>query len=230
MRRQLCSLMLATGVAAAGAVQASRSTPSNTPQPVGLARAAQVPASQAVTAQTERAILDKYCVTCHNQQRKTAGRMLDSLDVAKVPESAETWEKVIAKLHAREMPPKGMPQPDQATRSGLISWLETTIDRAAELKPDPGRVPAHRLNRTEYTNAIRDLLAVNIDGKALLGPDDMDQQGFDNIAGVLSVSPVHMERYMAAARTISRLAVGDPSFVPVFDTYQVLRAWDQDDR
>ena len=186
------------------------------------------PSAQAIGA--PRQVLDKYCVTCHNEQRKTANLMLDRMDVEKVSDAAETWEKVIRKLRAREMPPRGMPQPDLDTRNGLVSWLETTIDHAAGARPDPGRVPVHRLNRAEYTNAVRDLLAVNIDARSLLGPDDVDQQGFDNIAGVLSVSPVHMERYMAAARTISRLAVGDPSIVPVFDTYQVLRAWDQDDR
>jgi mono/diheme cytochrome c family protein len=177
-----------------------------------------------------RAILDKYCISCHNQQRKTANLALDEMDVARVSGDAEGWEKVVAKLRAGEMPPRGAPQPDLGTRYALITSLESSIDRAAEANPNPGRVSAHRLNRTEYTNAIRDLLALNIDGRALLAPDDVDRQGFDNIAGVLSVSPVHMERYMAAARTISRLAVGDPTFVPVFDTYQLVRAWDQDQR
>jgi len=199
---------------------------------VGLtaALAAQDAASKRAPSLPPRAVLDKYCVTCHNDRLKTAGLLLDHLDIDKVSDSAETWEKVVRKLRAREMPPKGMPQPDIETRNGLVEWLENTIDQAAQTAPDTGRVPVHRLNRAEYTNAIRDLLAVNIDGKSLLGPDDVDQQGFDNIAGVLTVSPVHMERYMAAARTISRLAVGDPTIVPVFDTYQILRAWDQDDR
>jgi hypothetical protein len=179
----------------------------------------------------ERATLDKYCVSCHNAQRKTAGLMLDAMDLAVMGgEAAENWEKVVRKLRAGEMPPKNMPQPDNTMRTALITGLEARLDRAATAAPNPGRVPVHRLNRTEYMNAIRDLLAVEIDGRALLAPDDVDRQGFDNIAGVLSVSPVHMERYMTAARAISRLAVGDSTFVPVFDTYQLIRAWDQDER
>ena len=196
---------------------------------VSLRKAQGPPA--AADAGSARAILDKYCITCHNQKRKTANLALDEMDVARVGgASAETWEKVVRKLRAGEMPPRGAPQPEAATRLTLISSLESSLDRAAEAQPNPGRVVAHRLNRAEYTNAIRDLLALNIDARALLAPDDVDRQGFDNIAGVLSVSPVHMERYMAAARTISRLAIGDPTFVPVFDTYQLIRPWDQDKR
>ena len=189
------------------------------------------PADPVASANAPRAILDKYCVACHNQQRKVANLMLDQMDLAQVSgEAAEGWEKVVRKLRAGEMPPRGAAPLEPAIRAALIASLEASIDRAAESQPNPGRVAVHRLNRTEYTNAIRDLLALNIDGRTLLAPDDVDQQGFDNIAGVLSVSPVHMERYMAAARTISRLAVGDPTFVPVFDTYQLIRAWDQEER
>jgi cytochrome c5 len=232
MRVEIPAILVVAGVTVGVAAQVGTPERAQPPRQTPSAAVAQSlePAPGVPDATAARQIVTRYCVTCHNQQRKTAGLMLDQLDISKVTEHPEAWEKVLHKLHAREMPPKGMPQPDLSVRNALIAWLEATIDKAAEAAPDPGRVPAHRLNRAEYTNAIRDLLALDIDGKELLGPDDMDQQGFDNIAGVLSVSPVHMERYMAAARTISRLAVGDPTIVPVFDTYQILRMWDQDDR
>jgi hypothetical protein len=132
------------------------------------------------------------------------------------------WEKVLHKLGTGEMPPMGMPKPEATSFETMVSWLESSLDRAADVNPDPGRVDVHRLNRTEYTNAIRDLLALEIDGKAFLLPDEADS-GFDNVAASLTMSPAHPERYMSAARKISRLAVGDPTMgeVPDFDLYQV---------
>ena len=183
----------------------------------------------AAGASPQRAFLNRYCVTCHNQKAKTAGLMLDKMDLVNIPEGAEVWEKVVAKLHSNAMPPQGMPRPDKASAEALVSWLETALDRAAAAKPNPGRPLVHRLNRVEYTNAIRDLLAMDVDGAALLPPDDSGF-GFDNIADVLSVSPMLMERYLSAARKISRIAVGDTTIRPATDTYSVNKYIRQDDR
>jgi cytochrome c551/c552 len=177
-----------------------------------------------------RAMLDKYCVTCHNQRLKTAGLMLDKVDVEHAGADAQTWEKVLRKLRAREMPPPGSPHPDDATYTAVSDQLEKMLDMAAAANPNPGRVAVHRLNRTEYANAIRDLLGLRIDGKSLLSADEADQEGFDNVASVLSVSPVLLEGYLSAARTISRLAVGDPTIAPVADTFRIPTALNQDDR
>ena len=158
-----------------------------------------------------RAMLDKYCVTCHNERLKTAGLMLDRADVDHAGSGAQTWEKVLRKLKTREMPPPGSPRPDAATYTAVSDQLEKALDAAAAANPNPGRVAVHRLNRTEYTNAVRDLVGLRVDGKSLLSADEADQEGFDNVASVLSVSPALLEGYLSAARTISRLAVGDPT-------------------
>jgi len=182
-----------------------------------------------VSSGPDRALLDKYCVTCHNQRLKTAGLTLDTLDVTNVAADGEVWEKVVRKLRSRAMPPLGLPRPDEATYSAFAARLETALDRAAAANPDPGRPTIHRLNRVEYTNAIRDLLALDIDGRALL-PADEAGYGFDNIADVLSVSPALLQRYLIAAQKVSRLAVGDPSLRPVSETYDVPRTQFQEDR
>ena len=174
--------------------------------------------------------LDRYCVTCHNAKLKTAGLSLEQVDSSRVGLDAEMWEKVARKLRTREMPPSGIPRPDHATYEQLVSTLETALDEAAAADPHPGRVVIHRLNRTEYTNAIRDLLSLDVDGRALLPADEPDQQGFDNVAGVLSVSPRLLENYMTAANTISRLAIGDGTISPVEDTVRIPTATVQDDR
>jgi Protein of unknown function (DUF1592)/Protein of unknown function (DUF1588)/Protein of unknown function (DUF1587)/Protein of unknown function (DUF1585)/Protein of unknown function (DUF1595)/Planctomycete cytochrome C len=177
-----------------------------------------------------RAVLDQYCVTCHNERLKTAGLMLDKADTTRVGANAETWEKVLRKLRSGEMPPPARPRPDAATYAGMSAFLEKALDDAAAATPNPGRVAVHRLNRTEYTNSIRDLLGLQIDGKTLLSADEADQEGFDNVASVLSVSPALLEGYLSAARTISRLAVGDPSINPVSDVFKIPTALVQDDR
>ena len=174
--------------------------------------------------------LDRYCVTCHNAKLKTAGLSLEQVDTSRVGLDAEMWEKVARKLRTREMPPSGIPRPDQATYEQLVSRLETALDEAAAIDPHPGRIAIHRLNRTEYTNAIRDLLSLDVDGRALLPADEPDQQGFDNVAGVLSVSPRLLENYMTAANTISRRAIGDATITPVEDTVRIPTATEQDDR
>ena len=178
------------------------------------------PQASAAPASAQRALLDKYCVTCHNEKTRTAGLMLDKMDVEHVPDGAETWEKAIRKLRGGMMPPQGMPRPDENTKYAFINYLETSLDRAAAAKPNPGRAPLHRLNRTEYGNAVRDLLGVETDVTALLPADD-ESDGFDNIADVLKVSPSLLEQYLAASSKIAALAVGDPSMTPVSQLYQV---------
>ena len=155
--------------------------------------------------------------------------MLDGMDVEHVGEHAEAWEKVVRKLRARAMPPVGRARPDRATYAAVAAALETALDRAGAADPNPGRTTTHRLNRTEYANAIRDLLGLEVDGRALLPPDDADL-GFDNMADILSVSPALLERYLSAARKIGRLALGDPTGDPTTETYVVPKLRFQDHR
>src|SRR5690349_13146894 len=178
-------------------------------------------------AAAERALLDKYCVTCHSNKLRTGGLSLQGLDLGRVPETAETWEKVIRKLRVGAMPPQGMPRPDKAAMGGLASYIEGTLDRAYAANPNPGQAAMHRLNRAEYANAVRDLLALDVDSTALLPPDD-ESSGFDNIAEVLKMSPSLMERYLSASWNISRQAVGDSRIVPTTATYRVRPDLSQD--
>ena len=157
-----------------------------------------------------------YCLGCHNARTKAGDLVLEGMDLAQVSEHADAWEKVVRKLRGGLMPPAGMPRPDDATYTRLRTSIERRLDRAGSVRPDPGRTEvAHRLNRLEYTNAIRDLLAVEINAPDLLPADD-SSYGFDNIAGVLKMSGALIERYLSAARVISRLAVGSPP--PTIDT------------
>jgi len=181
------------------------------------------------TSASVRATLDKYCVTCHNQRLRTAGLSLEALDTADIPKYAELWEKVIARLRTNAMPPAGAPRPDGATLTEIAEWVETSLDQVAARHPNPGRPPLHRLNRAEYANAVRDLLAVEIDARALL-PADEQGYGFDNNAGALTLSPGLMDRYLLAARRIARMAVGAASTRPVVETFPVSRLLTQDDR
>jgi mono/diheme cytochrome c family protein len=192
--------------------------------------AAQVAGTAAAGTSPQRALLDKYCVTCHNERLKTAGLVLEKLDVGNVGEVPAVWEKVARKVRTGQMPPNRMPRPDDAAAKALVSYLEVGLDRAAAAHPNPGRVAVHRLNRTEYANAIRDLLDLEVNGRSLLPADDVDQHGFDNIASVLSVSPALLEAYISSARKVSRLAVGDTKLVPVFETYSIPSALTQDTR
>jgi len=177
-------------------------------------------AASAQSGTSPRAVIDQYCVTCHSERAKTGGLVLENLDTANPGANAEIWEKVIKKLHSGVMPPAGAPRPDKATYQGLISGLEQSLDRAAAAAPDPGRPAIHRLNRSEYTNAVRDLLALDVDGKALL-PADNSGYGFDNVADVLTVSPGLLERYLLAAKKISRLVVGDAATRPAASAYNI---------
>ena len=191
----------------------------------------QVPSGTSVsTARVElRATLDKYCVACHNDRLKTANLTLQSGNVDLVGVHPDVWEKVARKLRTHEMPPPGRPRPDASTYSLLATQLETALDKASAANPNPGRVAVHRLNRAEYTNAVRDLLGLEVDGRALL-PDDSNQESFHNIASVLSVSPALLERYLLAASQVSRLAVGSAVRAAVTDTYRVPKALVQDQR
>jgi hypothetical protein len=195
-----------------------------------LPAAAQDASNAASQAATEfSSVLNRYCVTCHNDRLKTANLILGQLDIEDPPASAPAWEKVIRKLRSGQMPPVGLPRPEPAFYSGFATYLETQLDRASAAHPNPGRPAVHRLNRAEYTNTVRDLLGVEFDSAALLPADDASR-GFDNNADILSVSPLLLERYMAAARKISDLAVGDPEIRPFAASYDVSRRLVQDDR
>jgi mono/diheme cytochrome c family protein len=170
-----------------------------------------------------RALVSKYCVTCHNERLKTAGLLLDKADAERVSSSPEVWEKVVVQLRSRAMPPSSMPRPDSATYDTVATWLEGELDRAALARPNPGR-PAnlHRLNRTEYANAVRDLLGVEIDAASML-PPDAQAHGFDTNADALGVEPALLDRYLTAAAKIARVAIGDPTLRPAVDRYTAVR-------
>ena len=175
--------------------------------------------------------LQRYCVTCHNDRLRTADLSLADLDLTQVGTHAELWEGVVAKLRTRAMPPVGRPRPETAVYDQLAGWIETEIDRVAVTRPNPGRTEAvHRLNRAEYANAVRDLLALDVDVAALLPADDFDEFGFDNMGNVLSVSPALMGRYLSAARKIGRRALGETPLGPAIDTYEVPILLVQNDR
>jgi mono/diheme cytochrome c family protein len=174
-----------------------------------------------------RQTINAYCVTCHNQKTKTAGLLLDKADLGAVPEDAQIWEKVIRKVRSGQMPPSGMPRPDASARQALVTWLEQTLDRAAEVSPNPGRPLAHRLNRAEYANVIRDLLALEVDVTPMLPPDD-SSSGFDNNADVLGVSPVLLESYLTAAERVAALAIGDMTIPPSGEVFHARQDESQD--
>jgi hypothetical protein len=173
-----------------------------------------------------RAVLQRYCVTCHNARVKAGGLLLDQLDVDHPEQQPESWEKVARKLRTGMMPPSGAPRPDRATLDRLAAHVETGIDRAAALAPDPGAPALHRLNRAEYANAVRDLLDLPIDAGTML-PGDDSSDGFDNIANVLSVSPALMQAYVSTAAKISRLAIGDSTITSEIATYPAPRGLQQ---
>ena len=172
-----------------------------------LAAAACPRALPAAEDDADRALIGQYCLACHNDDLRTAGVSLQGADPADVTQRPALWEKALRKVTSGEMPPAGMPAPDAASAAGFAARLEKALDAAAAAAPNPGRVPAHRLNRAEYSNAVRDLLALDLDAGDMLPADDSGY-GFDNIADVLSLSPALLDRYMFAARRISRMAVG----------------------
>jgi mono/diheme cytochrome c family protein len=199
---------------------------------------AQAPASPPAAATGQSAtqqVLQRYCISCHNARLRTGSLALDGVDLQDIGAHQQTWEKVVTKLRTAAMPPAGRPRPDAATYDRVASWLETELDRIAAARPNPGvRPPLHRLNRTEYKNAARDLLALDdlpreMEIDVLLPADDASY-GFDNIADALGTSPTLVERYLSAAQKISRLAIGDAATPLIVDTYKIPPQLPQEDR
>ena len=199
-------------------------------EPAGPAAASATGSAPAALAEAGEygALIARYCVACHNDRLRTAGLTLDDVDVseAHVAADPELWEKVVQKLRSRTMPPPRRPRPDDDSYRAFASWLETSLDRAADAAPNPGRPQLHRMNRAEYRNAVRDLLALDADVSAL--PADDSTFGFDNIADALGVSPLLLESYVTTARKISRLAVGSPVIPTVTTTYKTPEDLTQD--
>jgi mono/diheme cytochrome c family protein len=212
MKHTLLSAFIAFMVTAASVTGVSQTPTPGTP-------AAGVPSA---------ALLTQYCVTCHNARAKAGGLTLDPAELTQIDRHAETWEKVIRKLQTGMMPPSGAPRPGRPAIDGFVTALQAQIDRAAAAKPFAGTPALHRLNRAEYSNAIRDLLALDVDAASLLPPDD-SAAGFDNIADVLGVSPALIEGYATAAAKISRLSVGDPSLGLDRATYRAAGNLSQED-
>ena len=184
-------------------------------------------------AATATAALNTYCFTCHNEKVRSGGLALDTLDPDNAVADAAKWEKVVLKLRSGAMPPAGRPRPDAATYNALASHLEAKLDAAAARHPNPGRLPLfHRLTRTEYKNAIRDLLALDDLSKDvdldLLLPADNSSSGFDNIADLLFVSSTQLEQYLSAAQKLSSVAVGDTSLPPLVDLYRMSDQFNQE--
>ena len=213
---------VAAGLAWTAQLSGARA-PEATPQaaPTGTA------ATTTTSASDLKATVDAYCVTCHNQRLKTGGLTLDDVSLSDPGAHADVWEKVIRKVRGGMMPPPGVPRPPAPAQTALISFLETTLDRAALAAPNPGRPLAHRLNRSEYANAIRDLLDLHIDPSTML-PSDDSAGGFDNNADVLGVSPVLLESYLTAAERVAALALGDPKLPPVGEVFRVRQDASQD--
>ena len=202
-----------------GSAGSARLEAASAPQTASASRPSVAPASH-------KAVIDRYCVTCHNQRTRTSDLALDTVDVTRPSADSEVWENVVRKLRTRMMPPQGVPRPDEATYVALTRWLETELDRAAASAPNPGRPLIRRLNRNEYKNAIRDVLALDIDVSSLLPPDDA-AFGFDNVSDMLGTSPALLERYLVAADRVSELAVGAP-VAPGSSTYRIRQDRSQD--
>jgi hypothetical protein len=182
-------------------------------------------------ADTHAVLIDRYCTTCHSDRLRTADLVLNPALLSQVGEHVELWERVVVKLRNGAMPPPGASRPDQPSIDALADWLEAALNAAGRQRIDPGRTAAfHRLNRVEYQNAIRDLLALDVDVASQLPADDIDEQGFDNVADVLSVSPVLLERYLSVARRVARLAVGRSPPGPIEESYKLPILLVQDDR
>jgi mono/diheme cytochrome c family protein len=202
--RRLAALSIAGGFLLAGGF-------------VALRAQQQSPGERAPDASPQRALINQYCAGCHNTKLKTGGLALDAVNVENVNQDPEVWEHVLRKVRARYMPPAGMPRPDEKAYQSLVSYLETSLDRLSAANPNPGRTATlRRLTRTEYQNAIRDLLELRVDVTQLL-PSDESSFGFDNIT-VGELSPTLLERYLTAARKISRLAIGSPVRSPAGET------------
>ena len=214
MRRTLTTCACAAWI---GAVCLEGSPQTRVPETPGLQSK-----SRPTLPNPARELVSKYCVSCHNERLKTANLLLDKAD-DEIANASDTWEKVVVQLRGRSMPPSNMPRPENATYDAVASWLENELDRAAAARPNPGR-PAglHRLNRTEYANAVRDLLGIEIDPTSMLPPDSQ-AHGFDTNADTLGVEPALLDRYLTAAAKIARVAVGDPTIRPAFERYTAVK-------
>ena len=197
------------------------------PHAAGPQAASRPAAASAQASSNVGATVTQYCAGCHNDRARAGGLVLTALDPANVAADADVWEKVIRKVRTGMMPPVGVPHPDATTRTAFVSSLVTALDRAAAAKPNPGRPALYRLNRSEYANAIRDLLDLEVDAPTLLPPDD-SAYGFDNIADALSVSSTLMEQYVTAAGKVSALAVGSPDVSPGSQVFRIRQDASQD--
>ena len=195
----------------------------------GLAAALGPKYLSSTPAAAYHATFDEYCFRCHSSSVPQGKVNLRLLDFDNLADNGAIWEKVLRKVRDHQMPPPGRWRPDEAAYTSLANYIETERDRLAKAEPNPGRPTLHRLNRTEYANAIRDLLDIDIDVSELLPADDTGY-GFDNIGDVLSVSPLLLERYLLAAKRISRVAVGDTTLPSSYQTYVVPHGLVQDDR
>ena len=208
-------------IVAVAFVRGDAQEPARPASPPPAPRAAAPPAASgqpAAPADSQQAFVNQYCVVCHNERMKTGGLVLESLDITQVGPHAETWEKVVRKIKTGLMPPAGARRPDRAGLDGFAAELERRLDRAVAPNANLSTPALHRLNRTEYANAIRDLLDLDIDVSTLL-PGDGSSEGFDNLAEALSVSPSLIQGYVSAAMKISRLAVGDRTLAPLQTTF-----------
>ena len=224
--RSTASWMVAVAVAGGVFTETSASAQAGAGPVAGAAQAAGAPSvgPQAAVDRTadQRRLFRRYCVGCHNDRLRTADLSIAGLDLDDVGADAETWEKVVTRLRAGSMPPPGRPRPDDATYRNVAGWLETELDRAWAADPHPGRINAiHRINRTEYRNAIRDLLALDVDVESLLPGDETADGSFDNFADVLGLTTAHIERYLSVARQVTRLATGLPPPSPGADTFEI---------
>ena len=179
------------------------------------------------SAETAQTLLKTYCQGCHNDQSKTASFSLDAVRTADVATHAEALEKVLRKIRTGEMPPPGLPRPKAAASTALARWLEVELDQNIAKHPNPGAPAAHRLNRAEYANAIRDLLALDLEHSASLPADDSGY-GFDNIGSVLTMSPLLLEKYMTTARRVSRQALGTTKLSPLVEKFTAARSGTSD--
>jgi mono/diheme cytochrome c family protein len=229
MKRSLIAvgLFAVAGLASAFAAGEPQAATARQPRPIQPA-ASHAPAAAVVTVAEQNALVKQYCVTCHNDRGKdrTSGLSFQSWDATKVTDHADVTEKMIRRLRAGMMPPAGSRRPDQPTIDALVNALETRLDRAAALNPNPGWRPSQRLNRAEYARAVKDLLAVEVDVNAWL-PADTLSDGFDNIADSQTISSTLMEGYLRAASQISRLAVGDRNASASSTTWKVPRTASQ---
>jgi mono/diheme cytochrome c family protein len=206
------AVLFLVGGTAASAKSGSQASPPQT------ARKTTQPDS-APDLSAHRALLDQYCITCHNQRLKTAGLTLDTADITNISAQSETWEKVIRKVRAEMMPPVGAAHPDKAALDALATYLETSLDKWSATHPNPGRPTLHRLNRAEYGNAVRDLFALDAIDIMQFLPPDPEAYGFDNIADSLGTSPALMERYLSVAWKITRMAVGNTKIPATTETF-----------